>query len=431
MTARTISFLNGSYFQDGQAAGSIVPVRVRDLIDTLQTRTSGIVRVTDPEFGADPTGVADSTTAFQNAMAGGVALVPGFQADGVTRAVYTLNNCKVPSGAVLVGFGPPAYPGGGLSSDNYVRPIIQGAASAVRVFNVDGTQGARFEGLLISGAASSPANNTDLISGGGRAICIRDCCLEYGNHGIGGAVSGSTQTYPAGTWEGYFFNNTISSCITGIGDVIDCFIHGGSIAECTNGTLISSNASTASFIGTRFEWNGRTGVGASPNGVAGYGANLVGTADIQFIGCMFDANGAGGIYFNGAGWCNLVGCSFRRNGGNVTSGTTLVSTSAHILFNNAFNIQVSGGCYTRVDSDGTVNCPAFTASFAGSNTAISLTGNDLSGCQGATAGGTKTGPINSNTAWRTGTPPSGSGLSAFVLKGNFGTGTAAQDVDTR
>lgn len=436
MTVRTLAYLNGTLLSTGQPAGSITPLRMQDIVDTLNARTGGplgggsFVRVTDPEFGADPTGSTDSTTAFQNAMAAGPTFVPALQSNG-SIATYLLNNCIVPNGATLIGGSVEPYAGGGIDSQSAARPHIVTAPSAVRIFNVDGKRGIRIEGLVISAAASTTANSCDGISAGCSGMTLRDVLVMYCQYGLGGQVSGSSATYPTASWEANLWGFTCSACTTGVGDLVDSKVFGGNFATCINGMVLGSNSNSSSIIGSRFEWNGRLANG-TPAG-AGAGLVLGGCDTIQIIGCEFDSNGTTGINITGSYKCNILGCMFRRNGNNVSSGTTLASGSSHVQLSSAYQTTF-GNNISHLDSDGAVFAPRAFANFvgnSGANGGLIFIGNDMSGYQGSSAGGTQIGPTNSNTLWFTGTAPTGTGLQALVVKNNLGTGTAAQDVDTR
>lgn len=439
MTARTLAYLNSTLLGPSQAAGSITPARMQDIVDTMNARTGGnlgggsFVRVTDPEFGADPTGVANSTTAFQNAMAAGPCIVPALTPAGAI-ATYALSNCVVPNGATLIGGSGMGYVG---ESDAYVRPQIVPFGAATRIFNVDSKFGIKIQGLYINCIAQ--ASSCDAISAGCVSLTLQDNLIAFANHGVGGQVSGSTATYPSGIWIGNFVNNSISNCLTGVSDLVDCFIFGGTLTTCSNGWLTTNAgvSSSTSWNGTRFEQCGRVNPPGPPfGGGSGYGANMVaGTTSCTFNGCSFDANGLGAMYFDGCSGISVNGCEFTRNGCNTTTGTTLVTTSCHVEFNGANHILFTT-CTSDFNSgnDGFVFSPAAFAHFDGAasnNTGILFVNNDLSGYQGSTAGATQLGPVSSATLWRTGTAPTGTGLNGYVVSKNLGTGAAASDVDTR
>jgi Right handed beta helix region len=442
-TARTINFLQTQQAQDGQAVGSYTLSRQRDFMQTMALRTGTtygtFVRVTDPEFGADPTGTADSTTAFQNAMAAGVALVPALQPDGVTRAIYTVNNCLVPNGASLIG-------GSGLSSvgtggvmpidiATVSRPTIRCTGSAARIFNVGSTVLCKFEGLSLDGSSSTTANSADGISAGSAFLTIRDCRLSNFRNGLGGATgTGSpATTFPSSSWETRIYNCNFGNCLQGINELVDCHIVGCAVGGCQNGIMLTGNSSANMISASRFEWNGRTGPNPTPGG-AGYGINMNGSGRTNIDCCQFDSNGNAGLLLTGfSEWITISGCWLRNNGNNVTvppSGTTLIAASAHIQMNNAYNVVITG-CVTDLQNNGTgLFSPAATINFAGDNEAITIVGNDLSGCQGSTVGASKVGPVSGAT-WKTGTAPTATGAFGYILKNNLGTGTAAADVDTR
>lgn len=441
-TAATIANLL-LQFPIGGGAGGFGAQQIQNLIATLAARTGGLigggsfVRVTDPEFGADPTGVADSTTAFQNAMAAGPCLVPALQPNGTSIAQYKLSNCVVPNGATLIGMSAGGFTGGGVNSDVVIRPQILAAPAATRIFNVDGKKGIKFEGLIISGVNSTTPNTCDGISAGGESITLTDVLVQYCRFGLGGAVSGSTATFPNSSWECTLVNANFQVCVTGLGDIVDCFIYGGSCSYNVNGAVLNASQSSANtFHGTRFEWNGRTNAGntPSPGAVAGSGLLIAGSDTNQFLGCEFDANGMCAVNMTSVAYKNTFqGCSFTRNGTNIPSGTTLLSSSSHVIFNSAFAAHFSG-CMSNTGNDGSVWAPANFANFvgaAGANGGIVFVGNDMSGYQGSTAGASNLGPQNSNTTWKAGNVPTASGVNCFILSKNVGTGTAAQDVDTR
>lgn len=434
-TLRSISTILTTQAQDGQAAGSYTLARQRDLIQTLNGRTGGtfgsLVRVTDPEFngGADPTGVADSTLAFQQAMAAGPAIVPATQPNG-SVATYSISNCIVPSGATLIGFSAPSY---NNLPNTAPRPIIQPFGSATVLFNTDAKGGIHFSGFMLSGNGSGTA-----ISGGNYNLVLDSLNIFNFTQGIGAAIAGSTQTFPAACWALRTHNVNVVNCATGLGDMLDGYVEGGIFTNCGNGVSIVNGGCV--FLGTKFEFCGRTiNAPVSPGG-AGYGAKLSGCTGVMFNGCEFTVCGNAGIQLTGT--CEnttISNCKFVNNGTNVTGAgsTTLVSTSSHIEFATSRRTLVTG-CMSfsyGFTNDGFVFSPAFFAFFSGTNTGVSIIGNDVSGVQGSTAGATNLAPINSATGWRGGTPPTatgtGNGVNGYIVSKNYGTTLATSDVDTR
>lgn len=98
-TARTQSFLLTNEFQDGQITGSITPQDMRDLVVSTYPNAYNVVN-----YGADPTNVASSTTAFAAAITaatagGGVVFIP----TGTFKV--SCGTLTVPSNVAIVGSG--------------------------------------------------------------------------------------------------------------------------------------------------------------------------------------------------------------------------------------------------------------------------------------------------------------------------------------
>jgi hypothetical protein len=379
------------------------------------------------DHGADPTGTTDSTAAIEAALAVGVTWLPKFIPNTTTGAVYIINNMIPPNGSTLIGEGALGYVGGGVASDLTMFPRIVGTATGAQLINAATLKGFYCRGVRFDGSNSSTPRSCNGVTYGGITLMFEDCIFEYLNYGIGGTVAGQSNPY---TWISFIKNCHMSTNNNGIGDLVDSWVLYSELSNnIENGILFNSgDSSKTTLLGNRYEWNGRTA-----NGGTGYGLNLTNAGAIQIVGGEFDANGQGGIYINGSDWITITGVEFERNGANVTSGTTLISTSSHIEFNDAYNVQITG-CQTRDISDGIVYCPAHCVAFDGSggnNGTIVFSANDLSGYQGSTAGATLTGPTSSNTTWYSGTFPTGTGLAGMVVSKNFGTGLAADDIDTR
>lgn len=427
-TVRTVNFLLTQQAQDGQAAGSYTLTRQRDFMATMAARTGNgsLVRVTDPEFGADPTGAADSTAAFQAAMAAGIAIVPAFQPNG-SIATYAISNCIVPDYGTLIGFGGPSYFAYNPTAN---KPQIVPFTGASVLFNVDGINGAHFSGLYLDGETTTAG-----ISGGSYNLFLENCSISNCSQGLGVAIPGSIQGFPATSRTLTMNDCSFTSCVIGCGDILDGYMSGGSFSLCGNGAIITNGP--VSFNGVLFELCGRNGNFPSAGGAAGYGANLSCFGAI-INNCRFFSNGNAGILVsNGSGGSNtsLTGNLFVNNGCNVTTGTTLITTSSNVELNGAAGLIMTANTsyITAFSNDGFVWAPAHFVYFGGTNTGIVLVGNDVSGVQGSTAGLTQLGPISSNTTWRGGTPPSGTaqGRNGYIVSKNLGTGTTAQDLDTR
>lgn len=117
MTARTIAFLENQYFQGSQ------PIGIKDFCDTLQVRTNGgaiagIVRATDPEYGATGNGTTDDTVALNAAASaipsvGGVLIIPPGTYLHSATIMLKSNTTVIAFGATFAASAAwPAPPGG-------------------------------------------------------------------------------------------------------------------------------------------------------------------------------------------------------------------------------------------------------------------------------------------------------------------------------
>lgn len=370
-------------------------------LQNLVVSSMPLVVVTN--YGADATGVADSTTAFQNAMsAGQVVLVP--------PGIYALNGCIMPSGAVIVGLSAQPYQESIGSVP--VRPILKAATTTTaNILIVDNASDITIDGMLIDGSGATGATCNG-ISAGSTRMTLRDVTVQFcSGFGMGGAYAPGSNV--ENTAQGRFYNCGFMSCTNGVGNMIDGWIFGCSIAANTTGCRWDSGFSGAlHVIGTRIEWNQGDGClitddNTTPGGVSYYGNKII------FSGCSFDRNYIDGLYLNTAANIVISGCAFTRNGRNLDS------NSCHIRFNNAVRVMITGCTSTYgKDDDETGNvAPAVWARFAGTSSFIIFNGNDMTGYS----------TTNSNTAWRAGTVPT----TGYIVSKNFGTGTAAQDIDTR
>lgn len=409
MTAQTLAYLKSTLLAPGQAQFSITALRMQDIIDTLGTRTQG-ARVTDPEYGADPTGTANSTTAFTNANTASLLV-------WVPPGVYRLDGFKPRSGTSLVGYSPQWY--GETVAGTPVRPIlVANATTTANIIIADGASGAttgndlNIFGIMIDGTnASAVACNG--VSAGSYRLCLRDVTIQYCNgYGLGGAYAAGTNV--AANFQSRLWNTSFLSNGNGLADQIDFWMFGGTITSngAAGGSFASGYSGGMHMIGVRIEWNTTYGIVltntlSTPGSDANYGNKLI------LSGCSFDRNYVAGLYLNGASTVTVNGCAFTRNGRNLDS------NSCHILFNNANRIKISDCISTYGNDDNNTGnvSPVVWARFNGTNTGIGFNNNDLTGYNAT---------LN-NTNWWAGTIPT----VGYRVVGNDGTGTAAQDVDTR
>lgn len=189
--------------------------QVQDLVATLKVRTGGgtINIVTAPEYGADPTGTADSTAAFAAALAGpSVAIVP--------PGVYRISDLRVPTGSSLIGYDAIAYSFN--SGDSNSTVIVARDSSTSRVMNIDGNTNIVISGIQIDcDSTRTGTRNTscDGISAGGRMVTLRDVTVRFGRYGVGGAVSSGTNR--SNNAQITMQNCQFFDCDIGLGDLVD------------------------------------------------------------------------------------------------------------------------------------------------------------------------------------------------------------------
>lgn len=334
--------------------------QVQNVVATLKARTGNgkINLVTAPEYGADPTGVADSTAAFAAALAGpSTAIVP--------PGVYRLSNLVMPSGSSLVGYSALGYgKGTGLS---VATTLVALNASAARMINVDGASDVLIAGLRIDcDPTRSETRNTncDGISAGGKNMTLRDVTIRLGRYGLGGAVSSGTNI--AASMITTMQNCQFFDCVTGIGDLIDAWLTNCFLSYCTTGAYFTSLSGSINMTACRIEWN------------TGDGLHVDNNADLMFVGCFFDRNYVSGAYLNGTYKAIFSGCEFKRNGRNLDG------NSCHVRLNSVSEVTFTG-CSSRKgrDDDNTGNeSPAVWVREMGSSWNVSFVGNDLVGVTG-------------------------------------------------
>ena len=352
-TPRTVAYLIGSEFQSGQTA-TISSQYMRDLIMTLKLRTGNAVQnfVTAPEYGADPTGVADSTAAFAAALSGGAtALVP--------PGTYRLNNLVVPTGSSIVGWAPIGY---GTAYGAGTQTVLAALnSSTVRILNVNGALNVRISGVQLDADynGNSTQNTTcDCISGGCTVLCLDNVTLRFGRYGVGGAAGGNAYTVVLMSSM-----LMVYGCVTGLGDIVDGYLTNLFLCYNTAGATFGSTSSAITIAGGRVEWN-------STDGIQNSGTDLTITA------VLFDRNYQAALYLNASTSTNVTGCEFRRNGRNLDS------SSCHVRLNNAVNSFFTGCTSRQGQDDGATGSftPAVWLREVGTGSSqVSFVGCDLSG----------------------------------------------------
>lgn len=335
--------------------------QMQNLAATLEARTGAqrINLVTAPEYGADPTGAADSTAAFAAALAGpSVAMVP--------PGLYRLNNLVVPSGACLVGTSTFGYAATSLPQNTTILVALNGSTS--RVINVDGKRSILISGLEIDcDSTRTETRNTgcDGISAGGHLITLRDVTVRHGRYGIGGAVTTGSNLPSNGMVS--MSNCQVFNCATGIGDLVDAWLTSCYLSSCGHGAVFTTQSGSVSVVGCRVEWN------------TGDGIRVENASDTIVSATLFDRNHVAGLYLAGAYKVAVSGCDFRRNGRNLDA------NSCHIRLLSASNVTVTG-CTSRhmADDDGSgPDAPAIWVRELGTSWNVSFVGNDLKGVTGA------------------------------------------------
>jgi hypothetical protein len=333
------------------------PADMNALIDAVYAM-GGYWNVLNTAFagGADPTGVADSTAAFQAALNaapyGGVVMVPAVYWNGSAwvQAVYkTTAPITIPPSITLRG----PSDGNVFSIENY-GPVIQAASTwaigtapyAAVLLLLNSTDGGystitgvseeqKIIGLSID--VSHPTNTADGICGYGNVqnVLIRDVAI-YGQI-AGGTYTSSTQ------------GNGVSQVIahaaipmTWRGERIICRRVG------LSGFLLISTDST---------WVNCETIGSGQQGTSVPGWNISTCSNSTFVGCRSENQGNLGNNFtytganNAGGGVSFVGCSTVGGGGhgfeittNVNSGGCPVTLTGLRVGNDGWNpFQWCGG----------------------------------------------------------------------------------------
>ncbi len=300
------------------------------------------------DYGADPTGVADSTTAFNNAFAAGPVVVP--------FGKYLVSNISVPARGYIRGNAPLGYVGDSPSGTSSKPVLMASAGAGAPIFNMTNAHYATIEGLYLFGNGFGSVGGARGIGSGGNGPTVRDCTIDSFDFGYG------DNTSPSG---GQLINNQFMGCNCGISGLEDALVLGGAVSSNQNGIYVWAGATN--IIGVRVEFNGQNGI-------------LVGTGStgslVQIIGGLMDANAVCGIQVYQSGGVIINGVMFKRSGV-----PTNAAGSCHIGINSSVQVIVTGchTLHTKTDGGSGNDAPSTSVIFAGTNSQIQFVGNYLRG----------------------------------------------------
>lgn len=342
---------NGAYLIGYQlVATSSVP-------STVQKKLSTFVDVV-ADFGADPTGVVDSTSAFQAAINYANSIGADVQFQGkflLSNPGITINNSTDTSfdgfRASLIGHGPRQSVLN-FSAGNYACITIVGNTSGGII------SGQRSEGFII--------NKADNLG-----TCINLTSLSHFE---------ANNVRTNGGNIGWILTDILSSTF------INCtatFANGG--IQALYGSFSSPNA--LNFIGCTFGNNNT------------YGGDFQNCSAVNFDGCTFESNNVSSIGGTAATWgvrCSFIndaiqqgtagaifnGCYFENNGIN---GASVTNTGDVWIVNSASPITVMlNGCSFQRHAYYTTNCVRVDSS-GGNHTKITVNGCGFRGYSDYTA----------------------------------------------
>lgn len=349
------------------SAGALTQLRA---VDWLNAAT---------QFGADPTGAADSTAAIQNALNAAPNGQPVYLPAGVYKTTAPLT---LPAGSVLLGAsGWDNYSYGDVGTA--IKPSAAFAGTEV-LYMADvssaSTQGSVIRHLGIDGSALTVTADGIRVFGPVHGVVLQNvfisACTGWGINQLTDPGVSSGNTCPFG-WS--VDHVRVHECAGGGANLpahtdstwIDIYVLG-----CGNtsghGFAITGAPSNSHFTNCRAEWTG-TGDGFHLTGSWNTGT---GSGPFTMTGCSTDRNQLNGFYCDATGKAPVIvsNCIFRRDGRNSKSGgggyagIQLSSTSVPLFFS---NITVFPG----VDDDGTgTNSPQYGVSFASSTFVQILSG---------------------------------------------------------
>ena len=359
-TVHPIAYLRTLEFEDGQAAGSITPARMRDLLVSLDT---GLLIARN--YGVVADGSTDDTAAWGTVFS---AASTGYPTAVLAPAGISMTTgITVPAGVTLVGQANCDYP------LNNGAAFVTGGGSVLK--KISGSNAL----VTMNGANLSNANGLATLQGSG----LTNMTL-LGAYGSAGVVQQATRTalcylirctitnfttaFDGSVTSGYAWAIIEGCCIMSNGnaivDLVDSRVINNFIAGNSGTGFISSSGADTVIMGNKIEFNGQHGV------------YITGGDNMQVVNNNFDECG-----YNAVNWTNSTNgiCSgncIRRSGSAATAGSTY---DAHFYLSGNTDLVVIGNI-TRVLNIQNTTTPAPNYCLAGgTNTSGILNGNAFRG----------------------------------------------------
>lgn len=360
------------YAEDAQASAEAAEEQRLATVEipsnSLITATGGSVEISladrfrnlyDPvDYGADPTGVADSTAAFQYCL-------DTFRVCMPRPGIYMVGDLAMVAGGAIVGMSGPTY-STNTSNGNTILRRKNGASCIV---DMSGKSGYNIQNIVFDGVnrnCHGVVGMTNDFFGG----YIANCTFRYCDIGLGGINNGATY----GPRGAKIVNCTMTENNTGIQSPIDthftdCVIAG----NISNGVNHTAGSNDNMFCNCKIEWN------------RGAGVLIFSGNHNTYVGGIYDRNYNHAITIRGTSSHTTVsGVMFRRNGRTGSFGN-----DCHIEFDGSTTNTLITGCTTRTGADddgGGPTTPTRCVTFTSGSPTFAIVGNDMSGCNNSITG---------------------------------------------
>lgn len=280
-------------------------------------------------FGADPTGITDSTTAITNALAacpaGGIVFIPAGK--------FTISSpLNIPTGVWMrgnQGFRAAAR------NVSYIEPSAGFSGAAAITFSA-GTPAGALENIVLNGTNLPGGNTVDGIDllGGVKQWSLIGCAVQhFGGHGVNITASGGN---PDGGYirDLHVNNNGLDGlhwayCVDSLANTVHADSNG-------NSGVYFANLNNTSVYGMKSQSNTQYG----------YNFNVsFGKPSGIMVGCFSENNQLDGFHvtaLSNAGTITFIGCG-TNNDGNAGvqnsgySGFNMTSSGVDLMFQGCFN----------------------------------------------------------------------------------------------